>query len=216
MPRTSSMPIDLQSSAATLRNMADEQATEEGALSFERAEFETQVPPALACGFCGQPIASQYWEINKRTACSQCHGRVQRELEGSMSRAHFWGALQYGALAAAAGSVAWIVISKITGYEIGIVAIGIGYLVGKSVRKGAGGFGGTRYQVLAMSLTYAAIALASLPAIFEAIRHSPHPAGAVAAAPGFGTVLWAWAMLLGIALASPFLGGVARGSICSI
>ena len=53
-------------------------------------------------------------------------------------------------------------IRKITGYEIGIVAIGIGYLVGKAVRKGAGGFGGTRYQVLAVFLTYAAIALASL------------------------------------------------------
>jgi hypothetical protein len=115
--------------------------------------------------------------------------------------------LQYGALAAAAGCVGWIVISKVTGYEIGIVAIGIGYLVGKAVRKGAGGFGGRRYQVLAMLLTYSSIALASLPAIFEALRQSPHHAAA-SAAPNLGAMLWGWTMILGFALASPFLGGM--------
>jgi hypothetical protein len=188
--------------------MSDLEPTTPGsALSFERAEFESQATPGLACAFCRRPIAKQYWQINKRAACAECRGQVQREVEGSMSRAHFLGALQYGALAAAAGSVGWIVISKLTGFEIGIVAIGIGYLVGKAVRKGAGGFGGRRYQVLAMLLTYSAIALASLPAIFEALRQAPHHAAA-AAAPGPAAMLWAWTLILGIALASPFLGGV--------
>jgi hypothetical protein len=187
--------------------MSDVEPTTTGsALSFERAEFEGQATPGLACAFCRRPIQKQYWQINKRAACAECRGQVQRELEGSMSRAHFLGALQYGVLAAAAGSIGWIVISKLTGYEIGIVAIGIGYLVGKAVRKGAGGFGGRRYQVLAMLLTYSAIALASLPAIFEALRQAPHHAPA--AAPGLGAMLWGWTLVLGIALASPFLGGV--------
>jgi hypothetical protein len=185
-----------------------EQSTTGSALSFERAEFEGPASSALACGFCKQAISSQYWQINSRTACARCRTRLQRELDGAFSRAHFLGALQYGALAAAAGSVAWIVISKVTGYEIGIVAIGIGYLVGKAVRKGAGGFGGTRYQVLAMVLTYSAIALASLPAIFEALRESPKHAAAAAAAPaGILALIAAWAFVLGVALASPFLGG---------
>ena len=182
-----------------------------GEVSFERAEFESQHAATLSCGYCKKPLSVQYWQIAKRPACAECRAAVQRELEASKSRARFIGALQYGALAAAAGSVGWIVISKVTGYEIGIVAIGIGYLVGQAVRKGAGGYGGTRYQYLAMFLTYSAIALASLPSIFEAIRHSP-PSGASAAhgPVGFGAVLLAWGALLALAYASPFLGGMSN------
>ena len=186
---------------------ADEPAAP-GGLSFERAEFENQREAALSCGYCKKPLSVQYWQIAKRPACADCRAVVERVLEASTSRARLIGALHHGALASAAGSVAWIVISKVTGYEIGIVAIGIGYLVGKAVRKGAGGFGGTRYQYLAMFLTYSAIALASLPSIFEAIRHAP-PGDVSSAHPsvGFGAMLMAWGMLLAFAYASPFLGG---------
>jgi hypothetical protein len=187
---------------------ADESATR-SELSFERAEFENQHKPTLSCGYCKKPLSTQYWQISRRPACAECRSVVEREVDASMSRARFISAFQYGVLAAAAGSVAWIIISKVTGYEIGIVAIGIGYLVGKAVRKGAGGFGGTRYQVLAMFLTYSAIALASLPAIFEAIRHS-HSSGASAAPThvGLAGMLEAWATLIAFAYASPFLGGM--------
>ena len=185
-----------------------EPTTTGSALSFERAEFESQATPGLVCGFCRRPIAKQYWQINKRAACVECRTQVQREIDGSMSRAHFLGALQYGVLAAAAGSVGWIVVVRLAkGGQWGIFAIGVGYLVGKAVRKGAGGFGGRRYQVLAMLLTYSAIALASLPAIFEALRQAPHH-DAAAAAPGLAAMLWGWTLILGIALASPFLGGI--------
>jgi hypothetical protein len=187
---------------------ADEPAAP-GGLSFERAVFENQREASLSCGYCKKPLSVQYWQIAKRPACGECRAVVQRELEASTSRARFIGALQYGALAAAAGSVGWIVITKVTGYELSIVAIGIGYLVGKAVRKGAGGFGGTRYQYLAMFLTYSAIALASLPAIFEALRHSPPSDASAAHAPvGLGAMLMAWGMLLAFAYASPFLGGM--------
>ena len=187
---------------------ANESATS-GGLSFERAEFENQQKETLSCGYCKKPLSVQYWQIAKRPACAECRGIVERQLQASQSRAAFIGALQYGVLAAIAGSVGWIVISKVTGYEIGIVAIGIGYLVGKAVRKGAGGFGGKRYQYLAMFLTYSAIALASLPAIFEALRHS-HASDSSASAShvGLGGMLWGWLVLLAFAYASPFLGGV--------
>jgi hypothetical protein len=186
---------------------ANDSVTESG-LSFERAEFEAQRAPTLSCGYCKKPLSIQYWQIAKRPACAECRNVVERELAASQSSARFLGALRYGALAAVAGSVAWIVISKVTGYEIGIVAIGIGYLVGKAVRKGAGGFGGPRYQYLAMFLTYSAIALASLPAIFEALRHSHTSTSDVEPkAVGLGSMLWAWLVLLAFAYASPFLGG---------
>lgn len=186
---------------------ADESVPDDG-LSFERAEFEARREPTLSCGYCKKPLSIQYWQIAKKPACAECRTVVEREVASSKSSARFLGALQYGALAAVGGSVAWIVISKVTGYEIGIVAIGIGYFVGKAVRKGAGGFGGPRYQYLAMFLTYSAIALASVPAILEALRHS-HASGSEAARSpvGLGSMLWAWLVLLAFAYASPFLGG---------
>ena len=187
-----------------------EQPTTSSALSFERAEFEDQATPTLTCGYCRTAIANQYWQIAKRPACADCRLRVQVELAQSNSSSRFFRALGLGAAAALAGCIGWVLISKITGYEIGIVAIGIGYLVGKAVRKGAGGFGGTRYQVMAVLLTYSSIAFASLPAILEGLRHSPEhgAAAAAAAAPiGLGGLLWGILMLLGIAFASPFLAG---------
>jgi hypothetical protein len=54
-------------------------------------------------------------------------------------------------------------VMAIANLEIGIVAILIGYMVGHAVRKGAGGRGGRRFQVLAVTLTYASVALAYTP-----------------------------------------------------
>jgi len=193
--------------------MADpEPPASESALSFERAEFESEVAPGLACAFCRSPLHSQYWEITRRPACDQCRVTVQSQVATSLSAPRFLRALGYGALAAAAGCTAWIVVTRVTGYEIGLVAVGIGYLVGKAVRKGAGGFGGTRYQVLALTLTYAAITLASLPAVLEVVAHPSdgHAAATRLAAHASVSVLglvWACLVVVGIALASPFLQG---------
>jgi hypothetical protein len=60
-----------------------------------------------------------------------------------------------------------------------------------------------------MFLTYSAIALASLPAILEAIAHSSAQHGSQPPSHvGAAAVLWAWLVLLGFAYASPFLGGM--------
>ena len=48
-------------------------------------------------------------------------------------------------------------MAKATGYEIGLVAIVVGLLVGGAVRKGSGARGGWFYQLMAVALTYAAI-----------------------------------------------------------
>lgn len=160
------------------------------ALSFEQAEFENQAPAPLACGYCGQPLTGQYWEISKRPACETCRDVVQRELTASGSQRHLLTALGYGSAAAIAGSVVWSLIEKVFHAQVGIVAIGIGYVVGRAVRKGARGFGGRRYQVLAVVLTYSSIALASLP---DVLAYSPPSAPLT--------------MLVGLAFVSPFLGG---------
>lgn len=177
-------------------------------LDFSRAEYDSSLRRGAACGFCNQGIADQYWQIGDRVACENCRAGAARAIEHGQSAPAFWGGLRLGALAAVAGSVCWVIVTKITGYELAIVAIGIGVLVGKSVRKGAGGLGHRRLQILAICLTYAAISLASVPTIFEAIRSAPH--SGPPHAPSLGGFLLAWCFVIGLGLASPFLGGISN------
>jgi hypothetical protein len=167
-----------------------EPAAAGSALSFEQAEFENPAPIALACGYCGRALSGRYWEISKRPACESCQNVVQGELAASNSQRHFLRAAGYGVGAALAGSVVWELIERLFHAQVGIVAIGIGYLVGRAVRKGASGFGGRRYQVLAVLLTYSSIALASLPSVL------------VLSPPGTSLPF-----LIGLSFISPFLGG---------
>jgi hypothetical protein len=189
--------------------MSEERSPTGSELSFERAEFEGSAPTALTCAFCNQPLTAQYWQVSTRPACDQCRGSIARELDSSRSRASFLRAVGYGALAALAGCIGWIAIEKLFHVQIGFVAIGVGYLVGKAVRKGSGGLGGRRYQYLALGLTYAAIALASLPDLLEAVRQQSTASSnaATSGPPSLGGFLWACTLLIGIALASPFLQG---------
>jgi hypothetical protein len=73
----------------------------------------------------------------------------------------------FGIGAGIAGAIVYYAVIALTNFEIGIVAILIGWMVGYAVRKGAGG-GGRRYQVLAIALTYFAVALAYTPIVVKA------------------------------------------------
>jgi len=64
-----------------------------------------------------------------------------------------------------AGAAIYYAVIAITHLEIGLVAILIGYMVGYAVRRGAGGRGGLRFQILAAVLTYGAVGLAYAPLI---------------------------------------------------
>jgi hypothetical protein len=63
-----------------------------------------------------------------------------------------------GSGAAALGAIAYGLFMGLTGYEFAYVTIAIGWFIGASVRKGSCGRGGWRYGLLAVLLTYSAIA----------------------------------------------------------
>jgi hypothetical protein len=52
------------------------------------------------------------------------------------------------------------------GFQIGIVALAVGWMVGKAIRTGGYGVGGRSQQILAVALTYFAISTSFLPAAF--------------------------------------------------
>ena len=69
----------------------------------------------------------------------------------------------YGCLAAVAGCLLYAGFTIVTHIQIGYVALGVGWLVGKAMLAGSGGRGGRPYQATAVLLTYLAVSMAAVP-----------------------------------------------------
>ena len=123
--------------------------------------------PALSCAFCGKPIATSYYNVAGRAACESCKHVAENAIAAQSSNDAFFRAVVFGAGAAIAGAAIYYGVIALLGLEIGIVAILIGYMVGRAIRKGARGGGGRRYQVLAVALTYLSVGLAYAPLAFK-------------------------------------------------
>ena len=72
-----------------------------------------------------------------------------------------------GSLAAIVGAILYYAVGRLTNINFSLVAIVVGFLVGKAVRKGTGNRGGLLYQFLALFLTYSSIAAMNLPLLIE-------------------------------------------------
>jgi len=114
------------------------------------------------CQFCHQPIAGNYYRINKSMACGGCAEKMRGGL-ATDSHAAFTRALLYGIGAAVLGMILYAVFEIATGLIVGYVSLAVGWMVGTAMMKGSNGVGGRRYQVAAVLLTYAAVSMAAVP-----------------------------------------------------
>jgi hypothetical protein len=157
--------------------MTDEHSGRPGDLQFDTAVPQAGAPPAggaLSCKFCARPITGEYYDVSGRETCPTCHSQVTTLMETPRGAGPFVLASLFGLGAGIVGAIIYYAVIAITNFEIGIVAILIGYMVGYAVRKGAGGRGGRRFQVLAIVLTYVAVGLAYTPiAITAAVKGRP-------------------------------------------
>jgi hypothetical protein len=213
--------------------MSDEQlagAPAEGALQFDRAE-PTHEAREWSCAMCGHPLVNQYYDANGKSLCGGCRLRLETALSAKPGPKGFFKALAAGLGAGVLGAVIYYAVRAISGFELSLIAILVGWLVGKAVRWGTGGKGGRAYQVLAVVLTYLSIVSSYIPMIFQQFeKHSAKsPAVMAPANPGgtpqapaatspakppknmllsAGRFLLGCLMLLGIAAVIPFFGGV--------
>lgn len=199
----------------------DELTQEPGELQFDRVEpARSEAPAAFACSFCSTPLDSSYYEINGRAACESCRDRVEQQVGAGAGAGGFGRAALAGLGAAAVGSGIYYAVRALTGYEIGLVAILVGFMVGKAVRWGTLGRGGRGYQVLAVFLTYMSISSTYLPVIFKSFAEArkgktaaaaqvdpaPKPAAGKGLTPG--KILVGLGALFLIAAAGPILAGM--------
>ncbi len=203
---------------------------------FERVEYAPG-SGGDGCQLCQAALVGSYYQVNGKVLCSGCRGRIEVGEGGLSRRERIIMATVYGGGAALIGSIVWYLVSRLTGMELVIIAIGIGVFIGQGVRKGSRARGGRGYQALAMILTYLSIVTSYVPAVVSGVMKqaektsaaasvgatgadsasgAANPAAASSPKPGAKKMnpLLAVAVLVafvfGIAIAAPFLAGMSN------
>jgi hypothetical protein len=139
-------------------------------LQFRRAQPGGEAPAAKACEACKQPIESEYYQVQNHVLCRHCAAKI-REGQLNAKRVPMLRPVIYGVGAALAGCLLNALVLA-WGMQIGIVALAVGWMVGKAVRHASHGIGGRPQQILAVTLTYFAISMSVVPAvIFIMVKH---------------------------------------------
>jgi hypothetical protein len=112
-----------------------------------------------SCKFCGMPVPGTYYRVDINLVCTRC-GKAVRHAQNVV----FIRALTFGLVAAIAGCAIYSTIAIATGWNLSVISLLVGLMVGKGMMAGSHGSGERRYQVVAALLTYAAVSLATVPA----------------------------------------------------
>jgi hypothetical protein len=144
--------------------------------------------PPVDCAACHEPIVDHYFEINRTIVCEPCRHAIEAQLRGGSGFARIARAALFGGAAAIVGSAIYLAFLWFSTYDWSLVAVLIGYMVGKMVRKGGGGLGGTVCQMLAVGLTYASLGLTYFAFALLAFWQANQSARPLAL--GLGDFLW--------------------------
>lgn len=140
-------------------------------MDFETAQADgSSAPDALRCTGCQSEIASQYFTAGEAIFCDACRLQFEAELRNQSGLGLFARAGFFGFLAALAGAALWGGVIWLTGYELGLIAVVVGFMVGAAVKLGTRGRGGALYQLMAVAFTYLAVSLAYVPLVVQGFQ----------------------------------------------
>jgi len=140
-------------------------------LQFDRADYAANAA-ALSCVLCKTPVTGEYYQANGQTVCPNCRPQLDTALTGGSKIGRAFRALFAGLGAGIVGFLIYWTIRAMTGRELALVAILVGWMVGKVVRWGSQGRGGLFYQLMAVVLTYISIASNYCPDILKGMREA--------------------------------------------
>ncbi|HLW77362.1 MAG TPA: hypothetical protein VKS01_10260 [Bryobacteraceae bacterium] len=172
-------------------------------LQFRRAQHSVD-PNAKICIACKNPIAGQYFHANGNVVCAGCTQRIESKQQAP-PHASLLKAAIYGGGAALAGCAIYTIVG-ILGVEIGIVAILVGWMVGKAIRHASSGLGGRPQQILAVVLTYFAITFSYVAIwIYDAAKIQRTNSAASRVVAPVTSPIKATLLIVGVAAAAPFI-----------
>jgi hypothetical protein len=124
-------------------------------MNFEKAEYQstTNIGP---CANCNKSLDSTYYQANGMNVCEDC-ANILRVASGAPGKTHLAKGAVYAVGAAFVCSAVYAAIIVITNFELGLIAIAVGWIVGRAARIGAAGLGSRPLQIIAVAATYMAI-----------------------------------------------------------
>lgn len=164
-------PVDGASEAGTGTGMPPDADSGPG----EGAAGEADGPPPreTTCCRCSQAVTGRYFTAGGLVWCGDCAGAAETALRGRVGFGGFLRAAVLGYLAAVLAGGLWALITIKTGYQLGIVAIAVGLMVGHAVRVGGRRRGGRVLQLLAVALTFLGLSYSTVPLLIHELRESP-------------------------------------------
>jgi hypothetical protein len=145
-------------------------------LQFQHAEpIAASVDSAQVCVVCKQPVGDAYYQAQGQMVCPLCAQRIQAGQDAAPALSLMRAAL-YGGGAALAGCALYALVAIVLHAEVGIVAILVGWMVGKAIRHASYGRGGRPQQILAVILTYFAITTSYIPVVLYHAAKNPRRA----------------------------------------
>lgn len=155
---------------------SDTTPAEPAPLDFDRAEpAGAAAGPEgehVQCGLCGRAITDEYWQSLGKILCASCREAVELQAASTGKAATFGKAFLLGGVVALGCGIGYAVFVGVSKIQFALVTIGIGWAVGRSIQRVTRGFGGVKYQVLAVALTYFASSMGYLPAVFKGLARS--------------------------------------------
>jgi hypothetical protein len=113
------------------------------------------------------------WVQGKRRAdpsiplCRRCSDKAERAFQAETEESNLPAAALFGLLAAIVGTLVWYGVVVVTGYEAGIIAIGVGWIIAQAVMLGAGRKRGPALQGISLVITLLSMAASE----YFIIRH---------------------------------------------
>jgi hypothetical protein len=106
------------------------------------------------CSLCqGQVPRATTYLVNAHVSCADCAAKVRAELAAQVpGGSNLLVAVVGGLVGALAGAMVWAGVAIATNFEVGYIAVLVGFLAGLGVKKGAGPQRGALLQYLAASL----------------------------------------------------------------
>lgn len=127
-------------------------------------------PADQSCARCGKALVGSYHMMNAEMICGGCRAHVQRMMNDGSGFGRVGRAFVFGLGAAIVGGGIWYAIQESTGWQVGLIAVLVGWMIGKAVNRGSNGKGGWKYQAMAIVLTYFAVAATYVPTAIEELR----------------------------------------------
>ena len=113
------------------------------------------------------PSPTYTTRLEARSSARHAEGGSTETFEGGSRLGRVLKAFVFGTVAALAGGALYYAIVRTTGYNIGLISVLVGYMVGRAVRAGSANRGGLFYQFLAVFLTYSSIVAMHIPFLVE-------------------------------------------------